>query len=71
MRLIDKGFVELDYEVEKLGPLTLYIQYKVEHPAHLEPELEIVEVTSPSGQPVETLFDEDSIYQECWEALEL
>ena len=68
MRMIDKGFVELDYEVDELGHITLYIGYEA---ARLERELEIVYVRSRDGQDVETLFDDDAIYNECWEALEL
>jgi hypothetical protein len=68
MRMIDKGFVELDYEVDELGHITLHIGYEADY---LETELEIVYVRSEAGQDVETLFDEDAIYNECWEALEL
>ena len=66
--MIDKGFVELDFEVDGLGPITLHIGYEADY---LESELEIVYVRSRDGQDVETLFDDDAIYNECWEALEL
>lgn len=68
MRMIDKGELQLDYEIDELGSVTLSIGYEADY---LETELEIVYVRSETGQDVETLFDEDAIYNECWEALEL
>ena len=68
MRMIDKGELQLDFEVEDLGPVTLNIGYEADY---TETELEIVYVRSEAGQDVETLFDDDAIYNECWEALEL
>lgn len=68
MRMIDKGELQLDYEIDELGSVTLSIGYEVDY---LDTEIEIVYVRSETGQDVETLFDEDAIYNECWEALEL
>ena len=68
MRMIDKGELQLDFEVEELGSVTLNIGYEADY---LETELEIIYVRSEAGQDVDTLFDEDAIYNECWEALEL
>ena len=68
MRMIDRDEVQLDFEVDELGAITLNIGYVADY---LEPSLEIVYVRSEADQDVETLFDEDAIYNECWEALEL
>ena len=68
MRMIDKGELQLDFEVEDLGAVTLNIGYEADY---LETDLEIIYVRSETGQDVETLFDDDAIYNECWEALEL
>ena len=63
-----EGEVQLDYRVDGLGMITLNIGYEV---SYSEGWLQVRYVQSEDEQPVETLFSEDAIYQECWEALEL
>ena len=69
--MLDRGEVQLDFGVEYLGSVTLNIGYICNCIEGGDSDLEIRYVQSEAGQDVETLFDEDAIYQECWEALEL
>jgi len=63
-----EGEVQLDFKVNGLGMITLSIGYEA---SYSEGWLQVRYVQSEDEQDVETLFDEDAIYQECWEALEL
>ena len=69
--MLDRGEIQLDFGVEYLGSVTLNIGYTCNYIEGGDSDLEIRYVQSEAGQDVETLFDEDSIFQECWEALEL
>ena len=69
--MIDCGEVQLDFHVDILGGITLDIGYTANAVQGGDNDLEIRYVRSEAGQDVETLFDEDAIYQEVWEALEL
>ncbi|MDG1315579.1 MAG: hypothetical protein P8P29_08675 [Flavobacteriaceae bacterium] len=69
--MLDRGEIQLDFGVEYLGPVTLNIGYICNCIEGGDSDLEIRYVRSESGQAVETLFDEEAIYNECWEALEL
>ena len=64
----DEGELQLDYKVDGLGWITLNIGYEA---SYSEGWLQVRHVRSDDEQDVETLFDEDAIYQEMWEALEL
>lgn len=64
----DEGELQLDYKVDGLGMITLNIGYEA---SYREGWLQVRYVQSEDEQDVDTLFDEDAIYQECWEALEL
>jgi hypothetical protein len=69
--VIDRGELQLDFRVETLGPVTLNIGYICNFIEGGDSDLEIRYVRSEADQDVETLFDADAIYDECWEALEL
>jgi hypothetical protein len=69
--MIDRGELQLDFTVEALGSVTLNIGYICNCIEGGDSDLEIRYVRSEADQDVETLFDEEAIYQEMWEALEL
>ena len=69
--MIDRGELQLDFTVEALGSVTLNIGYICNCIEGDDSDLEIRYVRSEADQDVETLFDEEAIYQEAWEALEL
>lgn len=69
--MIDRGEVQLDFAVAILGDITLDIGYVANVIEGGDNDLEIRYVRSEAGQDIDTLFDEDAIYQEVWEALEL